>query len=146
MKIIRNLSPLAAALIAIAGATALPAHAQREGDTQAEIMRQNRQDMRQQERMAQRYSPFGPSYRGSGREANDWLIDQQLSAAAQRIDRGRGNGITKKEAKRLNAELDNIRNRVNRMRADGRMDRRERDDIDRRLSQLAQNTRNQRFD
>lgn len=135
MKRIRIALPLAAAAMFTFCGLVAPAHAQREGDIQAEDMRQ-----------AQGQRPFGPAYRGSGRNAEDWAIDSRLQAAAQRIDRGRGKGITKKEAKRLSSELQDIRNRVSRMRSDGRLGARERNEIDRRLDQLERNTRSQQFD
>lgn len=119
----RSRIALAAALITLGGLTALPASAQ-----------------------PGRFDPFGPAYRDGGREANNWDIEGRLQRAQERIDRGRGNGITKKEARRLQGELDGIRARAAQLRADGRLGRRDRDELDRRLDQLAQNTRNQRFD
>lgn len=123
MKKTRIALSLATVVMAVSALTALPAAAQ-----------------------PGRFDPFGPAYRDGGREANNWDIEGRLQRAQERIDRGRGNGITKKEARRLQAELDGIRSRAAQLRADGRLGRRDRDELDRRLDQLAQNTRNQRFD
>lgn len=132
---------LVTAVVAISGFTAVPAFAQPN-----EAVPGTGQFRDPHRPGAGRFEGFGPAYRGDGRGANDWEIDSRLRAAAQRIDRGRGNGITKKEGKRLHDELNSIERRVAQLRADGRLGRRDRDEIDRRLDQLARNTRSQQFD
>ena len=64
-------------------------------------------------------------------------IRDRISEANRRIDRGIERGsLTRHEARRLNDELNGILNKIDRMKADGHLDEREREKINRDLDRL----------
>jgi hypothetical protein len=66
-----------------------------------------------------------------------WEIDSRIRQSHERIDRNLERGaLTRRDAKRLRDELNGIRNSEARMRKDGRLDRREREILDRKLGRL----------
>jgi hypothetical protein len=67
----------------------------------------------------------------------EWEIDSRIQQAQGRINRNaeRGN-LSRRDAKRLTDELNDIRRIEARMRRDGRLDRREREILDSRLDRL----------
>jgi hypothetical protein len=71
------------------------------------------------------------------RPAREWEIDSRIQQAQGRINRNaeRGN-LSRRDARRLTDELNDIRRTEARMKRDGRLDRREREILDERLVQL----------
>ena len=72
-------------------------------------------------------------------EQGDWRggIRSRIQEAKQKIDRGIERGtLNKHEARKLNNELSIILNKIDRMKADGRLSQRERDKINRDLDRL----------
>ena len=66
-----------------------------------------------------------------------WEIDSRIRQANERIDRNLERGaLTRHDARRLRDELNGIRDTEARMRSDGRLDRREREILDRKLDRL----------
>lgn len=64
-------------------------------------------------------------------------IRDRIGVANRRIEEGMDRGfISRNEARRLNAEFDGILYKVERMKADGRLDEREREKINRDLDRL----------
>ncbi len=64
-------------------------------------------------------------------------IRDRISEANRRIDRGIERGsLTRHEARKLNDELNGILNKIDRMKADGHLDEREREKINRDLDRL----------
>jgi hypothetical protein len=72
-------------------------------------------------------------------ERGDWHggIRTRIHAAHERIDRGIERGsLTRHEAQRLKEELNGILRKIDRLKADGRLDPREREIINRDLDRL----------
>lgn len=70
-------------------------------------------------------------------ERSEWEIQSRIRHAHERIEWNLGKGrISRGEAYRLKRELNNILDTEDRMRRDGRLDRRERDILDRKLDRL----------
>lgn len=66
-----------------------------------------------------------------------WEIHSRIEAAHERINRNFDRGaLSRHDAKRLRDELNAIRDTEARMRQDGRLDRREREILDRKLDRL----------
>jgi len=86
--------------------------------------------------------------RGDG-VRGDWHggIRDRIQAAKQQIDRGIDRGsLTRKEARKLNEELDEIRAKIDRMKSDGRLDEREREKINRNLDRLERDIQKEKHD
>jgi hypothetical protein len=72
-------------------------------------------------------------------QQGDWRggIRSRIQASKQKIEQGIEQGtLNRKEARRLNNELGKVLNRIERMKADGRITQRERDKIQRDLDKL----------
>jgi septal ring factor EnvC (AmiA/AmiB activator) len=72
-------------------------------------------------------------------EQDDWRggIRSRIQESKQKIDRGVERGtLNRREARKLNKELGKILNKIDRMRADGRLSQRDRDKINRDLDRL----------
>lgn len=78
-----------------------------------------------------------PSDASAQRPSREWEIDSRIQQAQGRINRNaeRGN-LSRRDARRLTDELNDIRRTEARMKRDGRLDRREREILDERLVQL----------
>ena len=72
-------------------------------------------------------------------EQGDWRggIRSRIQESKQKIDQGIAQGtLNRNEARRLNKELGRILNKIDRMKADGRLSQRDRDKINRDLDRL----------
>jgi septal ring factor EnvC (AmiA/AmiB activator) len=72
-------------------------------------------------------------------EQGDWRggIRSRIQESKQKIERGVAQGtLNRNEARRLNKELGRILNKIDRMKADGRLSQRDRDKINRDLDRL----------
>ena len=70
-------------------------------------------------------------------QSTPWEIHSRIAQAHERIERNVQRGtLSQREARRLRGELDGIRGTEERMRRDGRLDRREREILDRKLVRL----------
>ena len=79
----------------------------------------------------------------------DWRggIRSRIQEAKQKIDRGVERGsLDRREARRLNKELSRILNKIDRMRADGRLSQRERDQITGNLDKLDRDIAREKHD
>jgi septal ring factor EnvC (AmiA/AmiB activator) len=82
-------------------------------------------------------------------ERGDWHmgIRARVHEAKQKIERGIERGtLTRHEAKRLNEDLENILDRIDRMKRDGRLSLREREKINRDLDRLERDIRREKRD
>jgi septal ring factor EnvC (AmiA/AmiB activator) len=90
-------------------------------------------------------------------EQGDWRggIRSRIQASKQKINQGVERGtLNRKEAGKLNNEFGKILNKIDRMKADGRISKREREKINRDLDRLDRdifkekhdNNKNQRYD
>ena len=82
-------------------------------------------------------------------ERGDWRggIRTRIHDAKQRIERGIDHGtLTRHEARRLYDKLDNILDRIDRMKSDGHLSGRERDKINDDLDRLDRDIRREKHD
>jgi hypothetical protein len=82
-------------------------------------------------------------------ERGDWRggIRSRIHEANQRIERGIERGsLTRHEARRLKEELNQVLDRIDRMKADGQLDRREREKINYDLDRLDRDIRREKRD
>lgn len=81
------------------------------------------------------------------REDWRWGIRARIHEAHQRIERGIDRGsLTRHEAQRLREELDGILAKIDRMKADGHLDPREREIINRDLDRLDRDISREKHD
>lgn len=82
-------------------------------------------------------------------DQGDWHggIRDRIHAAKQSIDRGTERGtLTRREARKLNEELDTILAKIDRMKSDGRLSEKERKKINRDLDRLERDIRREKRD